>query len=100
MVYYYFASWQKLGLWQRINNALREETTQEKCYQTAPSPAILDAQTVKMADQPGARGFDAGKKVMGRKRTFWLTAFGLILVAVIHSAVIQVGRRLRAFWPF
>jgi hypothetical protein len=41
--------------------------------QRAPSSAILDAQTVKMADPPGARGFDAGKKVMGRKRTFWLT---------------------------
>jgi putative transposase len=72
LVYYYFASWQRLGLWQRINNALREEVRKKSATET-PSAAILDAQTVKMADQPGARGSDAGKKVMGRKRTFWLT---------------------------
>ena len=36
-----------------------------KVLQNAPSAAILDAQTVKMADEPRARGFDAGKKVMG-----------------------------------
>jgi hypothetical protein len=50
-------------------------STQGKVLQKAPSAAILDAQTVKMADQPGARGFDAGKKVLGQKRTFWLTPF-------------------------
>jgi putative transposase len=49
LVYYCFASWQKLGLWQRINNALREEV-RKKSATKSPSAAILDAQTVKMAD--------------------------------------------------
>ena len=48
-----------------------------------------DAQTVKMADQPGERGFDAGKKVKGRKRHLLVDTLGLILVAAVHSAAIQ-----------
>ena len=48
-----------------------------------------DAQTVKMAGQPGERGFDAGKKVKGRKRHLLVDTLGLILVAVVHSAAIQ-----------
>jgi putative transposase len=55
----------------------------------APTAAILDAQSVKMADQPGERGFDAGKKVVGRKRHLLVDSLGLILVAVVHSAAIQ-----------
>ena len=66
LVYYYFASWQKLGVWQRLNDALREKV-RKKSAKKAPSAAILDAQSVKMADQPGERGFDAGKKVKGAK---------------------------------
>ena len=60
-----------------------------KALKKAPSAAILDAQSVKMADQPGERGFDAGKKVKGRKRHLLVDTLGLILVAVVHSAAIQ-----------
>lgn len=42
-----------------------------------------------MADQPGERGFDAGKKMKGRKRHLLVDTLGLILVAVVHSAAIQ-----------
>jgi putative transposase len=88
LVYYYFASWQELGVWQRINDALREKG-RKKSAKKAPSAAILDAQSVKMADRPGERGFDAGKKVKGRKRHLLVDTLGLILVAVVHSAAIQ-----------
>ena len=88
LVYYYFASWQKLGVWQRINDALREKG-RKKSAKKAPSAAILDAQSVKMADQPGERGFDAGKKVKGAKtppscRYPWPDPGGRV-----HSAAIQ-----------
>ena len=59
-----------------------------KALKKAPSAAILDAQSVKMPDQPGERGF-AGKKVKGRKRHLLVDTLGLILVAVVHSAAIQ-----------
>ena len=89
LVYYYFASWQELGVWQRINDALREKVRKKSAKKKAPSVAILDAQSVKMADQPGERGFDPGKKVKGRKRHLLVDTLGLTLVAVVHSAAIQ-----------
>ena len=76
------------SFWQRLNDALREKG-RKKSAKKAPSAAILDAQSVKMADRPGERGFDAGKKVKGRKRHLLVDTLGLILVAVVHSAAIQ-----------
>lgn len=55
----------------------------------APTAAILDSQSVKMAQQPGERGYDAGKKVVGRKRHLLVDTLGMILVAVVHPANIQ-----------
>jgi putative transposase len=42
-----------------------------------------------MASQPGERGFDAGKKIMGRKRHLLVDTLGLILAVCVHSAGIQ-----------
>ena len=42
-----------------------------------------------MADQPGERGYDAGKKVAGRKRHLLVDTLGLILVVVVPAANIQ-----------
>lgn len=42
-----------------------------------------------MADQPGERSYDAGKKVVGRKRHLLVDTLGLVLVAVVHGAGIQ-----------
>jgi putative transposase len=65
------------------------EGADEKRKKKAPTAAILDSQTVKMADQPGTRGYDAGKKVAGRKRHLLVDTLGLILVVVVHAANIQ-----------
>lgn len=42
-----------------------------------------------MAGQPGECGFDAGKKIMGRKRHLLVDTLGLIMGVVVHSAGIQ-----------
>lgn len=42
-----------------------------------------------MAHQPGERGYDAGKKIVGRKRHILVDTLGLMLVAVVHPANIQ-----------
>lgn len=68
--------------------AAREGAPEER-KKKAPTAAILDSQTVKMADQPGERGYDAGKKVAGRKRHLLVDTLGLILAAVVHAAHIQ-----------
>ena len=55
----------------------------------APSAAIIDSQSVKVAEQPGERGYDAGKKINGRKRHLLVDTLGLILAVVVHSAGVQ-----------
>ncbi len=83
---YYFAKWHQEGIWERINRALVEKARVHH-GKKAPTAAIIDSQSVKMASQPGERGFDAGKKIMGRKRHILVDTLGLILG--VGSPVLQ-----------
>ncbi len=56
--------------------------------QVAPTAAIIDSQSVKTPDQAGERGYDAGKKIKGRKRHLAVDTMGLILFMTITSAAI------------
>jgi transposase len=52
----------------------------------APTAAILDAQSVKTSNHPGVRGYDAGKKVLGRKRHLVVDTLGFILGVLVTPA--------------
>lgn len=88
LVYYYFAKWHRLGVWAKLNDALRDRIRTAR-LKKAPTAAILDSQSVRMAGQRGECGYDAGKKIMGRKRHLVVDAPGLILAVVVHPADIQ-----------
>lgn len=54
-----------------------------------PSAGILDTQSVRTGPQRGPRGFDAGKKVKGRKRVLLVDTQGLIHALQVVPASVQ-----------
>ncbi len=85
-VYHYFRQWRLNGLWAELNAALRERLRVRLGRAPQPSAGIVDSQSVKTTAVGGPRGYDAGKKVNGRKRHLLVDTLGLVLRAKVHEA--------------
>lgn len=88
-VYYHYRKWCRDGTWQAVNDALRQQERQQRGRNVQPSAAILDSQSVKTTEAGGERGYDAGKKVNGRKRHILVDTVGNLIEVVVHAANIQ-----------
>jgi putative transposase len=87
----YFSAWKKDGTWQKIMDALRRQVRTEAGREPEPQKAAIDSQTVKGSEAGGARGYDGGKKINGRKRHIVVDTMGLLLVVLVTSANIDDG---------
>ena len=88
-VFYYFNNWRKNGSWQLLNDTLRVQLRVASGKEPEPTAAIIDSQSVKASDRSLDRGYDAGKKINGRKRHVLVDTLGLVLMAVVHVGSIQ-----------
>ncbi len=86
---HYFYRWRDDCTWLRINHYLIQDARIAQGNEGSPSAGVLDSQSVKKAKSGGVRGFDAGKKVKGRKRHIITDTNGFLVRAIIHSADIQ-----------
>lgn len=79
-VYYYFRKWRDDGSWKRIHDHLVQWVRVTQDHDPSPSAASLDSQTVPTAVMVHeAVGYDAGKKIKGRKRFTLVDTLGLLM---------------------
>lgn len=71
------------------NDSLREELRQANRREADPSAAIIDSQSVKTTEVADERGYDAGKKINGRKRHALVDTIGLAICFKVLAANIQ-----------
>ena len=88
-VYYYFRLWRDAECFVALNDRLRQKLRLALDKEASPSAAIIDSQSVKTDEQAISKGYDAGKKVKGRKRHILVDTLGLLLKAKVLTADIQ-----------
>jgi transposase len=90
-VYWYFTRWNSNGTLDHLHNALREKVRIAEGRNAEPTAGIVDAQSIRGADTVGkeSRGYDAGKKINGRKRSIVVDTIGMLLIAVVTAANVQ-----------
>lgn len=85
----YFYDWRDTGVLDAMNDLLVMSARDLEGRAAEPTAGVIDSQSVKTTESGGIRGYDAGKKINGRKRHIVTDTIGLLLMIVVHAANIQ-----------
>ena len=105
--YRWFVRFRDDGSWETRNHDLVMLDRERVGREASPTSAVMDSQSVKTTESAGPKGFDAGKKIKGRKRHTLVDTDGRLLVAQAHPASVQdrdgavpLLKASRASFPF
>lgn len=88
-VYATFRRWSASGLFEKMHDRLRAMWREREQRNVEPSGAVVDSQSVKTSPQGGPKGYDGGKKVVGRKRHLLVDTTGILLAVLLTPANVQ-----------
>lgn len=88
-VYDYFRSWRKDGSWKRIHDTLRSRIREQAGRHKHATAGSLDSQSIKRSANAGIHGYDAGKKIDGRKRHLLVDTMGLLIAVIVTAASVS-----------
>jgi len=87
--YMSFKRWAAAGVFEAMHDRLRQQWRDRMGKAPEPTAAIIDSQSTRSTAQGGNTGFDAGKKVKGRKRHLVVDTLGLLLAVTVTAASVQ-----------
>src|SRR5919107_2679457 len=106
-VYWWFRRFVRRLLFQTLHDVALMLDRERSGREASPTAGVIDSQSVKAPSAPGGGGYDAAKKVKGRKRHIAVDTDGRLLMVNLTSADIQdaagaeaIIGAIRQRWPW